>query len=108
MGTQVLAGAGFSVYTQTLALALPASIFIMENLSKGKLALIALGIWIAFSFGGGTMAAIGFWAGLIFFVYGLRKSSGKSKKALSDEKQKEDARALVDKMKGTPFFAHPF
>lgn len=71
----------------------------MENLSKGKLALIALGIWIAFSFGGGTMSVVGFWVGFIFFVYGLVKSNGNNKKALSDERQKEDARVLVEKIK---------
>lgn len=70
----------------------------MENLSKGKLALIALGIWIAFSLAGETMSIVGFFTAIIFFGYGIKKG-GIKKKALANQQQKEIAQSLVEKIK---------
>lgn len=69
----------------------------MENLSKTKLALIAVGIWLIPSFINSTLGVFGFIAGIIFFWYGMKKKGAKNK-ALADQQQKEEARALVEKI----------
>ncbi|MCF7834064.1 MAG: hypothetical protein K9L98_01080 [Candidatus Pacebacteria bacterium] len=70
----------------------------MENLSKTKLALIAVCIWLISSVIDPALGVFGLIAGIVLFWYGSKKGSVKNK-ALVDQQQKDEARNLVEKIK---------